>query len=129
VGLGDPPTMNSIIYPNAGTLHTDDIAGIRALYNGGATAAVTSPLTLTVTPATGKAPLKVSLSQTGGDGSTTWDFGDGASGNGSLVKHRFVAAGTYTVTAKCGKCTSTMTIRVDKKGKTARKSGSLTEKK
>lgn len=127
VSLGDPPTMNSIIYPNAGTLHTDDIVGIRTLYNGGEAAETNSPLTLIATPATGKAPLKVSLSQAGGDGSTTWDFGDGASGIGSSAKHRFVAAGTYTVTAKCGKCIATITIKVDKKGKTikAKKSTSL----
>jgi PKD repeat protein len=117
VMLGDPPTMNSIIYPNAGTLHQDDIAGIRSLYNSGAPAVDFSPLQLSATPAVGKAPLKVVIKQAGGDDSTAWDFGDGASASGNSVKHRFVAAGTYTVKASCGGRSSTMTIQVNKRGR------------
>lgn len=117
---GDPPTMNSLIFPNAGTLHTDDITGIRALYSGAAAPAEVSPLTLSSTSTSGNAPLKVTLNQTGGDASTTWDFGDGSNGSGMLVKHRFTAPGTYTVKATCGQSIGTMTIQVNKKGKAAK---------
>jgi hypothetical protein len=118
----DPPTMNSVIFPNAGTLHTDDIAGIQALYGGAAPIVPPpSPLTLSATPATGIAPLKVTLTQTGGDLTTTWDFGDGTSTSGVSTKHRYTAPGTYTVTATCGKRTGTLTIQVNKKGKKAPK--------
>jgi PKD repeat protein len=118
---GDPPTMNSVIYPNAGTLHTDDIAGIRALYDGAAPApAPQSPMTLSASPASGKAPLKVTLKQSGGDVSTTWDFGDGTGTSGAATKHRFTVPGTYTVTATCGQCKGTITIEVTRKGRAAK---------
>ena len=58
---------------------------------------------LEATPATGRAPLEVSLDASGSsdpDGtinSFLWDFGDGSSGDGAQVKHMY-QPGTFTAT-------------------------------
>ena len=119
---GDPPTMNSVIYPNAGTLHTDDIAGIRSLYQANAaTQTAPSSITLTASVSSGKAPLQTEFSQIGGDASTTWNFGDGSTANGVGAKHTFSANGAYTVTVECQGVQTTATILVGTKAINAAK--------
>lgn len=110
---GDPPTMNSVIYPNAGTLHDDDRAGIHSLY----AAAATAPSAITLSPSvlSGKAPLTVDFTQFGGDASTTWNFGDGSTGSGMTANHVFTANGAYTVKVDCLGTVSTTTILVGTK--------------
>jgi hypothetical protein len=111
---GDPPTMNSVIYPGAGTLHDDDRAGIRSLYTNGT---ITPPSQITVNASVlqGKAPLNVNFTQIGGDLSTTWDFGDGSNSSGSAAQHVFVANGAFTVTVDCLGTKTTLTILVGNK--------------
>lgn len=53
------------------------------------------------TPATGQVPLNVSFSGTASTGdiaSYSWNYGDGASGTGSVASHTYTNAGTYTAT-------------------------------
>ncbi|PYI89102.1 MAG: hypothetical protein DME26_02015, partial [Verrucomicrobia bacterium] len=56
----------------------------------------------TATPASGYAPLTVTLNGSGSsdpDGSIasySWNFGDGGSGSGATVPHTYQSAGTYT---------------------------------
>ncbi|HHJ16702.1 MAG TPA: PKD domain-containing protein, partial [Gammaproteobacteria bacterium] len=57
-----------------------------------------------VTPASGEAPLDVSLDASGStddDGSIAsyaWDFGDGGNASGETVSHTYTTAGTFTIT-------------------------------
>jgi hypothetical protein len=112
VMAGDPPTMNATIYPNSGTLHNDDIAGIRSLYPN-ASGSAPSTISVTATPPSGKrAPFDVILTQHGGDGTTHWDFGDGTSTDGWYAFHRFTAKGLYTVSATAHGVTATTTVQV-----------------
>jgi len=110
VNPSDPPTMNSVIYPDAGELHNDDQAGIRFIYGSEAP----SPVVVTAKPATGNRPLKVNFAQTGGDASTTWNFGDGFTTTGAAAFHKFTANGTYTVTVTANGVSTTTTIQVGK---------------
>jgi hypothetical protein len=110
---GDPPTMNSVIYPGAGKLHDDDRAGIRSLYAGAAVPP--SAITITASAASGKAPLTVDFTQMGGDASTTWDFGDGSTGSGLAANHIFTANGAFTVNVNCMGTVSSTTILVGTK--------------
>jgi PKD repeat protein len=110
---GDPPTMNSVIYGGAGTLHDDDKAGIRSIY-----AALTTPpsaINVSASVQSGKAPLTVAFAQIGGDVSTTWDFGDGSSVTGISANHVFTANGTFTVKVNCMGTTSSAIILVGTK--------------
>ena len=108
---GDPPTMNSVLDAGAGTLHDDDIAGIRSLYP--AAPPPPSSITVTATPPGGtRKPLQVGFAQVGGDAATAWDFGDGSTGAGVSAQHTFTANGTYTVTVNCRGTTTTATILV-----------------
>ncbi|MBU1050744.1 PKD domain-containing protein [Candidatus Bipolaricaulota bacterium] len=58
---------------------------------------------MTFSPASGAAPLFVIMdgtTSTDEDGSIknwTWDFGDGGTASGSIVSHRYLIPGTYTV--------------------------------
>jgi len=83
----------------------------------------TVSITTTPTPATGAAPLTVAFvcTATSGSGGTIsgylWDFGDGRTGEGASVSHKYYAAGTYTATVTaidtntCGKqATATVTV-------------------
>jgi hypothetical protein len=112
---GDLPTMNSIIYPGAETLHLDDETGVRTLYQ----AAATEPTTIVIgaSPATGKAPLVVSFNQADGGSEAQWDFGDGSLGRGPSAEDKFTTPGTYTVTVQANGKSGTVTIVVEKKGK------------
>jgi hypothetical protein len=114
---GDLPTMNSIIYPGAESLHLDDETGIRTLYN----IASSQPIAIVIgaSPSTGAAPLSVSFSQADGT-EAQWDFGDGSSGYGASTAHTFTSPGVYTVTVKANGKTGTATIEVLKKGKKAK---------
>jgi PKD repeat protein len=59
---------------------------------------------LSATPATGKPPLRVQFDGTGStdaDGhvvSYAWDFGDGVTATGEIVRHTYNTAGDYTAT-------------------------------
>ena len=48
-------------------------------------------------PASGAAPLAVTLTATGDAATYHWDFGDGSSGDGATVQHSY-AAGRFTAT-------------------------------
>jgi hypothetical protein len=110
---GDPPTMNSVIYAGAGTLHDDDKAGIRSIY----ATAMTPPSAINVSASvqSGKAPMKVVFTQIGGDDSTNWDFGDGSNTTGMSANHVFTANGTFTVKVNCMGTTSSTIILVGTK--------------
>jgi peptidoglycan hydrolase-like protein with peptidoglycan-binding domain len=57
-------------------------------------------VTARATPASGVAPLAVTLSATGDSTAYHWDLGDGASADGAIVEHTYTAgAWTATVTA------------------------------
>jgi len=117
----DLPTMNSIVYPGAETLHSDDDAGIQTLYGAAAAAPLPAGMTIVASPLSGKAPLNVSF--TTNDGSEAmWDFGNGKKlRSGDNLSQKFTAPGTYTVTATAGGKSTTITIEVEKKGKRAPK--------
>lgn len=123
IGYNDLPTMNSVVWPGAETLHTDDEAGARTLYAGGALPAVeSSPLTVTASRTAGRAPLNVKFSHVGGDVDTTWDFGDGTTASRPLARHRFTAPGAYVVTAYSGGKIGTVTIQAEERRKRTPKS-------
>jgi len=115
---GDLPTMNSIIYPGAETLHLDDETGIRSLYEGTSTGPVV--IVIGASPATGKAPLTVSFNQTEGGEEVQWDFGDGSGGRGAIAQHKYTTPGVYTATANANGKMGTVTIVIEKKGKKAK---------
>ena len=58
-------------------------------------AGATPTITVQASPASGQAPLDVTLTATGDAVSYHWQLGDGASADGSLVQHRY-EAGRYT---------------------------------
>jgi PKD repeat protein len=84
---------------DASNLFTPDGGG-RDVFAGGSAPPTAS---FTATPGSGTAPLDVSFNATASDPdgsivSYAWSFGDGASGSGASVTHRYAAAGNYTVT-------------------------------
>ncbi len=105
VGGFDPnnlPTMYYIIYKGASTLHPDDIAGIQFLYP--------SPLShveivheILVEPYGKKLTFLAAghklVFQTVPKDPMLWEFGDGKSAYGEVVRHAFKRAKTYTVKA------------------------------
>lgn len=116
-------------YPAPGTYRVvasvTDAGGASAL--AGATVIVgprNAPPTvwLTVSPASGVAPLVVQLHAvaTDADGpqvETTWDFGDGTHGVGSSATHTYASAGSYPVSATVtdldgAKASASVTIEV-----------------
>jgi len=126
---GNLPTMNSVILPGAQNLHTDDKTGLRFVYTGDTSPDVEtspppppSPLIVTATPASGRAPVRILFRQIGGDAKTAWDFGDGTAATGTKVAHRFTAPGTYVVAAQGGGKSGTMNIQVESKQKKQKKS-------
>ena len=54
---------------------------------------------MAATPLVGGAPLLVAFtdSSLGMVSAWSWDFGDGTTGTGRAVEHRYTAAGTFTV--------------------------------
>jgi hypothetical protein len=125
----DLPT-NSVIYPGAESLHSDDEAGARALYNAGAPApAPRAPaFTVSASPASGKAPLKVFLSTSNG-APAEWNFGDGTGDAGVFASHKFTTPGVYTVTAQINGKNATVQIEVEKRGKSKKAPKQKREKK
>jgi hypothetical protein len=110
----DLPTMNSVIYPGADSLHSDDDAGITTLYPSGAASAPS--LAVSASPLTGRGPLTVSFNTL--DGSLAlWDFGNGTQGSGASTTHKFTTPGVYTVTCTANGTSTTVQIEVTKKGK------------
>ncbi len=83
----------------AGNLYITEYGGyrIRKITNGQPTAS------FTVTPASGTAPLTVSVDGSGssdpGGAITTfaWDFGDSGTASGATASHQYMAAGSFTV--------------------------------
>jgi PKD repeat protein len=113
----DLPTMNSVIYPGADSLHSDDDAGITTLYPSGAASAPS--LGVSASPLTGRGPLTVSFNTL--DGSLAlWDFGNGTQGSGAETTHKFTTPGVYTVTCTANGTSTTVQIEVTKKGKKAK---------
>jgi len=119
VSASDLPTMNSVIYPGAESLHNDDQAGARFLYLNETTPVEKKPLQVLASPMKGKAPLVVSFSQFGGDGSTSWNFGDGVNIKGGAAVRKFTVPGTYNVEVECNGQKGTVTVEVE--GKASKK--------
>lgn len=120
----DLPTMWSFIRPSlqAETLHQDDIAAVSSLYPGSPGSPRMPWLCVSVSEKRAtRAWIRrgwarrgrwLYFSQTGGDDSTSWDFGDGTFATGSGAEHRYVARGTYTVTAECNGAVVSLTVQV-----------------
>ena len=111
----DLPTMNSVIYPGAETLHVDDETGARTIYGLAVEAIEVPDLLVLASPSSGGRPLKVLLSAVDGDAMTRWDFGDGSDGTGASVVHKFTTPGYYIVTAMSNGRSGSITIEVQKK--------------
>ena len=112
VDHSDLPTMNSIVYPCARTLHIDDITGIRVLYG------IDAPLpqlTAEASPPSGQVPFTAALFQQGGDEFTHWDFGDGTESTGASATHRYRTPGHYEVSVSVNGMKTTLSIDVTKK--------------
>ena len=60
-------------------------------------AAATATVSVQASPASGQAPLDVTLAATGDAVSYRWDLGDGSAADGPIVRHRY-EAGRYTAT-------------------------------
>ena len=116
-GYNDVPTMNSVLYPGAESLHVDDQTGIRILYAGLNENELppVEPLVVEASPRMGKAPFNAYLSCLDMGPDTVWDFGDGLTGAGAAVAHRYGTPGLYTVTASCNGRTGTIVIEATKK--------------
>lgn len=119
VSASNLPTMNSVIYPGAETLHSDDEAGARFIYLNETAPAEKKPLQVLASPLKGKAPLVVSFSQFGGDGSTHWNFGDGVNLKGGAAVRKFTVPGVYNVEVECNGAKGTVTVEVE--GKASKK--------
>jgi hypothetical protein len=112
----DLPTMNSVIYPGAQTLHVDDDAGIQSLYGGTRAPQTTpeaSPLTIVASRVKGRAPLNVTFTELTRSRKTAWDFSDGVALTGAKARHRFMTPGTYTVTARNEGQRGTVVVEVE----------------
>jgi hypothetical protein len=114
-GPGDLPTMNSVVYPGAETLHMDDEAGIRSLYCSGNPATTVAALDISASPSTGVRKVDVAFTAYSNDTDVSWDFGDGSIGSGANTTHWYTAPGTYVVTARNNGKMAQCTIQVDKK--------------
>jgi len=115
VSASDLPTMNSVIYPGAESLHNDDQAGARFIYLNETSPVEKAPLMVLASPLKGKAPLVVSFSQFGGDGTTNWNFGDGVNIKGGAAVRKFTVPGVYNVEVDCKGHKGTVTIEVEAK--------------
>ncbi|MBM9538468.1 PKD domain-containing protein [Desulfobulbus alkaliphilus] len=90
---GSETLLSNILARTTGTSSGDDSAP--------APETGTLQAVITATPTTGTAPLHVDFnaaSSTGSIASSTWSFGDGATGTGSTAQHLYTAAGAYTAT-------------------------------
>lgn len=87
-----------------------DSWGTEAIWVTGAVSPGGTP-TLTATPATGAAPLKVTFT-TNATGAYMVDFGDGTPLVVTLVPHTYMAVGNYTVTLTSGTQKATATVVV-----------------
>jgi hypothetical protein len=117
VTAADLPTMNSVIYPGAESLHLDDETGARELYLG-TTNPAENTLQVLASPIKGKAPLNVSFAQFGGDNDSQWDFGDGVTMRGAAAARKFTTPGIYNVEVVCNGKKGTVTVEVEGKTKT-----------
>jgi len=124
VSYGNLPTMNSVVYAGAESLHQDDQARARSLYPSDApiesiqqseTAGSKTPLLITLPKSKGRASFRARLKVSGGSGPVTWNFGDGSTrtGSRSSANHVFVTPGIYTVTATCGQQSGEVKIEVE----------------
>lgn len=114
--LGNMPTMHSVVFPGAETLHADDEAGIRSLY-GGAAGSETMAAAIVASASKGIVRGRISFELLNATTQPKWDFGDGLQAVGFAVAHRFAAAGAYTVTATSGGKAATITVEVEKKSR------------
>jgi hypothetical protein len=115
VAFNDLPTMNSIIYSGAETLHADDEAGIRDIYQVPADAILEPQMSISASPLIGRKPLNCAFTVEGGDAGAVWDFGDGSTASGLNVTHKFTSYGTFTVTVRSNGKVSSTVVQVDKK--------------
>jgi len=118
VGYNNYPTMNSVIYPGAETLHGDDIAGVRTIYGVPLDPSpVLSPLVLSSTPKALRPKQRVVFTAMDGNRATVWSLGDGTTSIGKKIRHKYLAEGTYTVSANHDGQAGTLTVTVKKKRK------------
>jgi hypothetical protein len=112
------PTMNSVIYAGAETLHADDEAAVQALY-GQATLDPADQVAVTASPNTGKKPLNVSFDALGAPADSYWDYGDGSVGTNRV--HKYTVPGIYAVKVYFNGFVGTTYVEVTKKAKKAKK--------
>ena len=113
-GDGDYPTMWSVLYAGADTLHLDDETGVRALYPS-QPPAPEAALAIDASPQAGRKPLTVFFSTSENDAGTRWDFGDGTPQSGATLQHTFTAPGYYEITASANGQRAKIIVEVDKK--------------
>ena len=105
----DLPTMNSVIYPSAETLHQDDQAGILSLY-GGSSGNIDTPPSVLVPVVqqieiivgarkAGKKSMSVKYEAVDGTRQTEWDLGNGQIKRGKKVRGNYKFAGNYKISA------------------------------
>lgn len=73
---------------------------------------VSAVVSVTSDPEYGVAPLSVTFTAAGGDGTYNWDFKDGSTGTGAVVTHKFQQPGYYLVEVSSNGETATYEIGV-----------------
>jgi hypothetical protein len=117
---GQLPTMNSVIFPGAETLHFDDESAVATLCEQSCSK-LPEQVGVSASPNSGKKPLTVALTALGAADDAVWDFGDGTVGMGASLTHKFTTPGIYNVTIHANGTVGTTVVEVLKKAKKVKK--------